>query len=149
MTSISFPLCFASPPPFWFQSFRNYPSQQCFGYKNFGSHGGIFKVLTVAREEMVINTGSVVGYREGSSCFHSSRIQSFRLDTEREGTGIFWPFPSVGNMPFWRPALYFPYESDIGRLEWFSCLHHNGLVWVGCQRAQNHRLFRISGWAAS
>lgn len=90
MTSNSFPLCFAFPvPPFWFQSLRNYPSQQCFGHKTFCLYGGIFKVLMVAQAERVFNTGSVVGYGDGAARFHSSRIQTFRLDTEREGTGIF------------------------------------------------------------
>lgn len=108
MTSNSFPLCFAFPvPPFWFQSLRNYASQQCFGYKTC-FYGGILKVLTVAQGERVFNTGSVVGYGDGVARFHSSRIQTFRLDTEREGTGIFWPFPSVGTYAFLKACFVLP-----------------------------------------
>lgn len=149
MTSISLPFYFVSPTAFWSQSFRNYPSQQCFGYKNFCSYGGIFNALTVAQEETVLNTRSVLHYWGGCSCFILPEFKLLGWTQRGKGQGYFDLSHQWGHMPFWRPALCFPYESDIWRLEWFGCLHHNVLAWVGCQRVQNHRLFGTSGWAVS
>lgn len=113
--------------------------------KTFVPTAGIFHALTVASQEAAIDTGLASGSWEVSGCCHSPRMQTSRLDTERKGTGCFNLSNRWGHVAFGRPALSFPGESDLGRLERFGCLHHNEQIWVRCQRAQKCRQLRASG----